>query len=404
MLTYQYEARDAGGQRLKGSLVAASEKEAVQALADKGLLPLRLSAGAIGGSLGGYRRRRPPPALVTARTYRQLSDLLKSGVSLLRSIEIIERQSEPGMLPDALADVRKSVADGEGLASSMAKHNRVFHPLAVNMIRAGEEGGFLEDVLGRIADYTEKEAELRGKVLGALAYPIALAVIGVGVVVVLLVFFVPQFEKMFSRLSAKGELPSVTMVLLGISSFLQSYGIFLFAGIVAGLFGVKRWIKTPSGREWFDRLRIGIPKIGPILKSFAIVRFTRVLGTMLANGIPLLTALRIAKESTGNVALSEAVGKAAENVTTGASLAEPLRASGLFPRDVIEMVTVAEESNTLERVLLDIADSTERRTSQQLDLFVRLLEPMMLVVMAILVGFIVSALLLPIMKMSSALE
>lgn len=308
------------------------------------------------------------------------------------------------MLPDALADVRKSVADGEGLASSMGKHSRVFHPLAVNMIRAGEEGGFLEDVLGRIADYTEKEAELRGKVLGALAYPMALAIIGVSVVVVLIVFFVPQFEKMFARLSAKGQLPTVTSVLLGTSEFLQTYGVFVLGGIVAAVYGMARWIQTSQGREWFDRFRIRVPKLGPIIKSFAIVRFTRVLGTMLANGIPLLTALRIAKDSTGNVALSQAVAQAAENVTTGASLAEPLRASGLFPRDVIEMVTVAEESNTLERVLIDIADSTERRTSQQLELFVRLLEPMMLMVMAVLVGFIVAALLLPIMKMSSTLQ
>jgi general secretion pathway protein F/type IV pilus assembly protein PilC len=403
-LTFQYEAQDSRGRRVTGTLSAASEREAVQALDEKGLLPIRVAASSVAAGLAGFRRRRPPSGLAMARTYRQLADLLRSGVSLLRSLDILERQAEPGMLPEALGDVRKSVADGEGLAVSMAKHPKVFGELAVSMIRAGEEGGFLEDVLARIADYTERETELRGKVLGALAYPAALAVIGTVVVVVLIVFFVPKFEKMFARLAAKGQLPGITSFLLAASDFLASYGVFLLFGLVAAGYAAVRWIRTPAGREWFDRTRIAIPKLGPILRSFAVVRFTRVLGTMLANGIPLLPALRIAKDSTGNVALTQAVAGAAENVTTGASLAEPLRASGLFPRDMIEMVTVAEESNTLERVLLDIADSTERRTTQQLDLFVRLLEPMMLVVMAAVVGFVVAALLLPIMKMSSALQ
>jgi general secretion pathway protein F/type IV pilus assembly protein PilC len=385
--------------------VAATEREVVQAIGDRGLLPIQVDvARSAGVSLGSLRQRRAPSGLVMARVYRQLSDLLRAGVSLLRAIEIVERQSEPGLLPDALADVRKSVADGEGLANSLSKHPQVFTDLAVSMIRAGEEGGFLEDVLTRIADYTEREAELRGKVMGAMAYPMFLSVIGVVVVVGLVVFFVPKFEKMFNRLRAKGELPGLTEGLLSTSYFLQSYGLYLLVGLVGLAYLAQRWLKTPVGKAWFDRVCIKVPRLGPIIRSFAIVRFTRVLGTMLANGIPLLTALRIAKDSTGNVALTEAIVKASENVATGASLAQPLRDSGLFPRDVVEMVAVAEESNTLEKVLVDIADSTERRTTQQLDLFVRLLEPMMLLVMAVVVMVIVAALLLPIMKMSSTLK
>ncbi|MBX9653303.1 type II secretion system F family protein [bacterium] len=405
MLTYQYEARDAAGQRVKGTMVAATEREVVQAMGDRGLLPIRIDAARQSAPVfAGLKRKKPPNGLVMARVYRQLSDLLKAGVSLLRAIEIIEKQSEAGMLPEALADVRKAVADGEGLATSLGKHPQVFDELAVSMIRAGEEGGFLEDVLSRIADYTEREAELRGKVMGAMAYPMFLSIIGVLVVSGLLVFFVPKFEKMFNKLRAKGQLPSITEWLLNTSYFMQTYGIFLLVGLIAGGYVLLRWLKTPSGRIWFDKVRISVPKLGSIIRSFAIVRFSRVLGTMLANGIPLLTALRIAKDSTGNVVLSEAISRAADNVTTGASLADPLRASGLFPRDVIEMVAVAEESNTLEKVLVDIADSTERRTTQQLDLFVRLLEPMMLLIMAAVVMAIVAALLLPIMKMSSTLK
>lgn len=404
-LTFQYEAIDTAGKRVTGTITATSEKEVVQAIGDRGLLPVRIDQAREGGTgLSFLQGKKPPTGLVMARVYRQLSDLLRAGVALLRAIEIIERQSEPGMLPEALADIRKSVADGEGLAASMGKHPRVFNDLTVSMIRAGEEGGFLEDVLTRIADYTEREAELRGKVMGAMAYPMFLSMVGTVVVVGLVVFFVPKFERMFNRLRAKGELPAITEWLLGVSEFLRNYGLYLLVGIVAVFYLVGQWLATPKGKAWFDRFRLAVPRLGPIIRSFAIVRFTRVLGTMLSNGIPLLTALRIAKDSTGNVALTEAISKAADNVTTGASLSDPLRASGLFPRDVIEMVAVAEESNTLERVLIDVADSTERRTTQQLDLFVRLLEPMMLLVMAVVVMIIVAALLLPIMKMSSALK
>jgi general secretion pathway protein F len=405
VLSFHYEAIEPSGKRVTGTISATSEKEVVQAIGDRGMLPIRIDAAS--ESTAGRRLfggKKAPSGLVMARVYRQLADLLRAGVALLRAIEIIERQSEPGMLPEALADIRKSVADGEGLAASMGKHPRVFNDLTVSMIRAGEEGGFLEDVLTRIADYTEREAELRGKVVGAMAYPMFLSVVGTLVVVGLVVFFVPKFERMFNRLRAKGELPGITEWLLGVSEFLRNYGLYLLAGIVVVFYLTGRWLATPAGTAWFDRFRLAVPTLGPIIRSFAIVRFTRVLGTMLSNGIPLLTALRIAKDSTGNVALTEAISKAADNVTTGASLSEPLRASGLFPRDVIEMVAVAEESNTLERVLIDVADSTERRTTQQLDLFVRLLEPMMLLVMAVVVMIIVAALLLPIMKMSSALK
>jgi general secretion pathway protein F/type IV pilus assembly protein PilC len=217
-----------------GTISATSEKEVVQAIGDRGLLPIRIDAAKEASSgLSGWRGKKPPSGLVMARVYRQLSDLLRAGVALLRAIEIIERQSEPGLLPEALGEIRKSVADGEGLAVSMGKHPRVFSDLTVSMIRAGEEGGFLEDVLTRIADYTEREAELRGKVMGAMAYPMFLSVVGTVVVVGLVVFFVPKFERMFNRLRAKGELPGITEWLLGVSEFLRNYGLYLLVGIVA---------------------------------------------------------------------------------------------------------------------------------------------------------------------------
>lgn len=339
-----------------------------------------------------------------ARTYRQLSDLLRSGVPLLRSLELLERQSGEPTLAAALVDVRKAVADGEGLAESMGKHPLVFAELAVSMVRAGQEGGFLEDVLSRIADYTEQEEELKGKVLGAMAYPIFLFVIGVTVITVLIVFFVPKFEQIFGRLRAKGQLPALTIGLLETSRFLQTYGLALLALAAVALAILRHAIRTPAGREKLDLYKLKAPALGAVLKNLAIVRFSRVLGTLLANGIPILAALRIAKDSTGNIILARTISRAADNVTTGESLTAPLRASGVFPTDVVEMVSIAEESNTLEKVLLDIADSLEKRTTRQLELVVRLLEPMMLLVMAAVTLVVVAALLLPIMRMSSALK
>ena len=403
MLAYEYTAKEPAGGRVAGTLNAGSEREALKALDDRGLMPLSIRPIAPSKPLLGSGKRSVSGREMV-RFYRQFSDLLRAGVPLLRGLELLERQSGEGALPVALAAVRKEVADGAGLAECMREHPNAFNELAVSMIKAGQEGGFLEDVLSRIADYTEREAELKGKVAGALAYPGFLFVVGSTVITVLVVFFVPKFGKIFARLEQKGQLPAITTGLLATSNFLGRYGVVLLAGAGAGAYGFARWRATPKGREAVDRAKITFPKVGDLFRNLALVRFTRVLGTMLANGIPILNALRIAKDSTGNVVLSRAIADAADNVTGGESLTEPLRASGHFPREMIEMVAIAEESNTLEKVLLDIADSTERRTTRQLDLVVRMLEPLMLLVMAAVTLVVVSALLLPVMKMSSALR
>lgn len=405
MADFQYIARNPSGGRVSGTLAVASERDVLSHLEERGLLPVAVRpAPAPALPVLSFKRKKKLSGRVMARVYRQLSDLLKSGVPLLRAIELLEKQGSEPALSEGLADVRRSVASGEGLAESMAKHPRLFNELALSMIRAGQEGGFLEDVLARIADYTEQEEELRGRVLGAMAYPIFLFVVGSTVITLLIVFFVPKFEQIFARLKSKGQLPAITEMLLATSGFLQGYGLILVALLGAGVYALVRHSRSPEGRERIDRLRITAPVIGEIILSLAIVRFSRVLGTLLANGIPILKALRIAKDSTGNVILSQAISRAADNITGGESLTEPLRQSGYFPRDVVEMVAIAEESNTLEKVLIDVADSTERRTTRQLELLVRLLEPMMLLIMAAITLVVVAALLLPVMKMSSALK
>jgi general secretion pathway protein F/type IV pilus assembly protein PilC len=393
------------GQRNNGTLTAASEREALAMLDAKGLYPvsIRMARGAQAAAAGGRSGKRVKVRQM-ATFYAQLADLLRSGVPLLRSLDILERQSTQATLGAIVREVRGKVADGTSLADAMNQYPRAFDELAVSMIRAGQEGGFLEDVLRRIADFTEQQEDLKAKVTGALAYPIFLAIAGLLVLNILVIFFVPQFKPIFDRLEEKGQLPMLTKVVMGVSAFLQNYLLWMIVGLVVTIVLYKRWVRSESGRMTMDRIRLRLPTAGTIFLNLAIARFTRILGTLLHNGIPILQALRIAKDSTGNRVLSQAIEKAAENVTAGNSLAAPLAACKHFPRDIVEMVAVGEESNSLEKVLVEIANGLEKRTTRQLDLFVRLLEPMMLLVMAGVTLFVVAGLLMPIFRMSSAVQ
>jgi general secretion pathway protein F len=330
--------------------------------------------------------------------------MVRGGVPLLRSLEILERQSAAPALSAILKEVHVKVADGTSLADAMAQYPRAFNELAVSMVRAGQEGGFLEDVLERVAIFTENQEDLKAKVMGAMAYPVFLAAVGVIVLNVLIIFFVPKFQPIFDKLEAKGQLPMLTQALIGISQVMQTY---FWAVILVGLavvVGFRQWAITSTGRAIVDAWRLRLPVAGKIYLSLALSRFTRILGTLLHNGIPILQALRIAKDSTGNRVLADAIESAAENVTAGNKLAEPLASCSYFPRDVVEMVSVGEESNQLEKVLINVADALEKRTARQLELFVRLLEPVMLLVMALIIGLVVAGLLLPVFKMSSAVK
>jgi general secretion pathway protein F/type IV pilus assembly protein PilC len=395
---FNYEAMASTGVRTSGTLVATSEREVLTMLDARGLYPVRIAPTK--AITTGKQKGRRVKSRHLATFYAQLADLLHSGVPLLRSLDILERQSSQPSLSEVLREVRARVADGSGLAEAMAQHPRTFDELAVSMVRAGQEGGFLEDVLRRIADFTEHQEDLKAKVTGAMAYPIFLAVVGFVVLNVLVIFFVPRFEPIFKKLEEKGELPTLTTLIVGLSHMLQQYGVIVLGVGVLAYVIFRRWAATPHGRMSMDALRLRLPGAGKIYLNLALSRFTRILGTMLHNGIPILQALRIAKDSTGNKVLAEAIEKSAENVKSGDTLAKPLGASKHFPRDVVEMVAVGEESNNLEKVLLDIANGLEKRTSRQLELFVRLLEPVMLLVMAVFTLIIVAGLLLPVFKMS----
>ncbi len=399
MPDFQYTAREVSGQQVTGVLSAASEHDVLSSLAARKLFPIKVDLAEEAKTEQRRLGRRVPARHLTV-FYRQLADLLKSGVPLLRSLHLLENQTSQPTLKYIIQNVAEHVADGTRLADAMKQHPRVFNDLSVSMVRAGEEGSFLEDVLKRIAAFGEHQEDLKSRVVGAMVYPAFLMSTGTVIVVWMLVQFVPKFAPIFERMSARDTLPWATTTLLGISNFAQNFWLLIVLCFGIAAFTVVKWAQTKPGRLRVDNLRLRASGLGPIVRSLAIARFCRILGTLLKNGVPILQSLRIAKDATGNVVLSHAIGSAADNVSAGKSLAQPLASSGEFPPEIVEMITVGEEANNLEQVLIDIADNMERRTNRQLELFVRLLEPVMLLIMAVLVVFVIAALLLPVLQMS----
>jgi type II secretory pathway component PulF len=400
MPDFAYVARTAAGQRVEGILSAATQREVLSALSAKELFPVQVKPA--GGKLqkAGQLKVRPQ---AMSQFYVQLAALLRSGVPLLRSLEVLERQSTNPTLQKIVDDLRLRITEGDSLAEAMSRHPRAFTELSRSIVRAGGEGGFLEEALERVAKFTDQQAELKGRVMGAMAYPIFLAVFGVSIVTVLVIFFVPKFEDLFSRLRERGELPLMTDWLLWVSDTVHAYGLLIAIAIAGLVLLVKQRLATDEGRWFIDRWRLKLPQAGVIYRNLAVSRFCRVLGTLLAGGVPIVRSLKISADSTGNRVLAAAINDAAENITAGESLAAPLAASGHFPPNVVEMVAVAEQSNTLETVLTNIADSLEKETWRRLDLFVRLLEPFMLLILASAVLVIVVALMLPMLKSAMAM-
>ena len=271
------------------------------------------------------------------------------------------------------------------------------------MVRAGSEGGFLEDALERVGVFVEKQEEIKGKTMGAIAYPIFVMFVGVVVVSVLLIFFVPQFKDIFAQLRAKGQLPQATELLLALSTMMTNYWwILLGIAAIVGL-ALNQYLKTPRGKHNADYLKIKTPLMGSVFLNLAVARFCQVLGTLLQNGVPILRSLEISRHAAGNLILSESIEQASEEITAGERLAKQLEKSGHFPQTVVEMISVAEESNSLDSVLVTISENLERTTFRRLETVVRLLEPMMLLILAAMVMFVVLALMLPILNSSNAL-
>jgi len=396
MPTYEYTARTAAGEQIAGVLQAENEQAAARALDERSLFPVRVAEQA---GEGIRRRARKVRGRELGVLYGQLADLLRAGVPLLRALQTAGRAATNRRLAEVVRAVGDDISSGKTLAEAMAVHPQVFSPLHSAMVRAGEEAGFLEDVLANLSDFLERQDELRSKVRGAMIYPAVLLTVGVLVVIGVLIGVVPKFRQFF-----RPPLPAPTAILFVLSDLLTTQLPLLLGLVVLGVLGVRSLLRSESGRRLWEQWRLKLPVVGRTNRMLAITRFCRILGTMLRNGVPILQALAISKDATGSDVLAGHIDRSIENVRAGEPLADPLRTSGLFPAEILEMIAVAEESNQLDKVLVEIANTVERRTNRQVDAAVRVLEPLILVVMAVLVGFIALGLVYPIFTMASALE
>lgn len=397
MADFHYQAKNAGGETVDGTVSAESEAAALRILTDRALFPLALD------NVSSTARERTVRRRVRTRDvgifYGQLADLIGSGVPLLRALDSLVRSTVNPRLVAVLKEVRSQVADGQSLTEALRAFPDVFPTLHTAMVQAGERASFLQDVLRSLSEFLERLDELRSKVVGAMIYPALLAGVGAVVLVGALLFFVPRFEPLLG--DAPKPLP--TELVFTLSRLLQGYWhLIALAGVGLGTLLASAF-SSEAGRRWFETWRLRVPVVGDALRLLAITRFCRILGTLLANGVPILQALAISRGATGSKVLGDRIGNALENVRAGKPLTDPLREGGYFPEQILAMIRVAEESNRLDKVLLHIADTVERRTNRQVDQAVRLLEPVILCFVALAIGFLALGLLLPIFTMASTL-
>jgi general secretion pathway protein F len=395
MAVFAYQARDATGRRVDGRQEGASRAAIVSELQSRGLSPISVRESVV----SGRRRRKQLSNRRLAAAYGQLSDLLKAGVPLLRSLALVGRGKSDLRLAAAVNGIAERVSEGERLADSMRAIGG-FPEIHIAMVQAGERGGFLEEVLAELSVFLEHQSERRATVIGNLIYPAILLLVGFGVVVAALVFFVPKFQDFFDGM----DLPIATRLLLGMSDFITGWWPLMLAMLVAAVVG---WIMVrdrPGVRRRVAIWQLKVPIMGELTRTMSVARFTRMLGTLLANGIPLLASMRISREAAGNPLLAEAIDAAVEAVGGGESLAKPLEQSGLFGEEVVEMISVGENANNLAVVLVGIARNAERKTDRLLDTMLKLMEPAMLLLLAGAVMFIFMALVVPMMSLSSQID
>ncbi len=403
MASYEFKARNAGGELVADVITADSERAVMEILDRRGLFPveIREKTAAAGRSVrAGIRGRVKTDELVAFA--RQLADLLKVGITLNKALDALARQTPESEFGRILDNLRADVASGTPLSQAMEKFPRCFNELFVSMVEAGEAGGFIEESLERVASFSEQIQELKSRVRAAMAYPILLSVLGTATVVFLLVFFIPRFTQIFSDMG--GALPWPTLVLIGVSNFMQSYGIFLLAALVVLGFIGYRVLGTDSGKLAFDRVKLKIPAVGPVFQKAAIARFARILGTLLKSGVSILDAIEITRKAVGNRWFGLHIEEAYGQVKEGKRLAEPLRGYPEFPRIVVDMIAVGEETGSMEDVLVKIADNYDRQVDRAVKVLVSLMEPLMLIFMGGVVGAIVISMLLPVFTLQSIVK
>ena len=417
MPVFAYEAMNASGQEVKDQVEAASSDEAIQKIRARGQYPTKVREQAAKKKVakkekaakGGAPTRKMPiaiggvPRKQLVNFTRQLSTLQDAGLPILRSLQILEQQQKPGLLKAIVGGVADEVESGGSLSDAMGKYPKAFDKLYTNMIAAGEAGGVLDLILARLADFMEKAARLKKKVIGAMIYPGVVITIAVGIVSMIMIVVIPKFKKIFEDFGLK--LPAVTQLLLDISDFMANqYGwaYLIAAPIVFSVFW--RLIRiSEGGRYYTDAFLLKIPILGGILGKTAVARFTRTLGTLISAGVPILEAINITKETCGNEVYSRALMKVHDAIREGESMAEPLKATKVCDTIVVNMIDVGEETGDLDKMLMKVADNYDADVDVLVASLISILEPVMVVVLGVIVGFIVIALFMPMISLMEGL-
>jgi type II secretory pathway component PulF len=409
MPTFIYKALQADGAVIQGQLDAGGRQEAFRQIESRGWRPVSLNEPALVNPPASTSSATTPSTdlprfasgirRVSGRALenftRLLSSLLAAGVPLSRALVILHKEAASPAAQIQWKQIHDSVVDGASLASAMARSPDVFPRVYVAMVEAGETGGFLDVVLGQIADFQAREKEMRSKVLTALLYPSILLVLALSVLTFLLVFFIPRFQGIFEGFGA--QLPLLTRVIVAISDALRHYGLFAAVAVVVAAFLVRNWLSSPAGRRAWEGLILRLPLIGPLVAQYAMARFCRMLGTLLAADVPLINALNVARRSIGNQILVDAVSNSIERVREGKALGPSLaNCRTLFPGSILEMISVGEESGRLDDELVRIADLTEGDLDRRLKMAVALAEPLMLFFIAGFIGTIFIGMVIPI--------
>ena len=428
MPKYSYVAMDSRGRETKGTLDVASQNEAITRVKEMGFFPTKIvevekekadkkvkgaakpKPGAKGAKRGNINLNIKIPGLsgrvknkVLTTFTRQLATLVDAGLPLLRGLRVLEKQERNATLKGIIGELALAIEGGSTFSEGLAQHPKVFNRLFVNMVKAGELGGVLEVVLNRLSEFMEKAQKIKGKVVAAMFYPLAVMTVAVVIMGVLMVFVIPKFREVFSNLLEGKDLPAFTRLVLGISETIKNNILYTLAAVAVAV-GLFMWtIRTRVGRRLWDKFKLKVPVLGPVISKVAIGRFTRTLGTLVSSGVPILQALNIVKETAGNVIIAGAVSAVHDSVKEGETITAPLEASNVFPPMVISMVDVGEQTGALPEMLLKIADNYDDEVDNAVSAMTSLLEPIMIVFLAVVVGSIVIAMFLPLIALMSGI-
>jgi type IV pilus assembly protein PilC len=401
--TFSYKAVDLAGVPKKGEIAGASKQAVTDALREQGLVVMDLVEKKTGFNVElSLGPKRVKPAELTIMS-RQLATMISSGMTLLRAFYVLEEQIENKRLKETIGLVREDIESGISFSEALGRHPKIFNPLYVAMVRAGEAGGVLEESLERVADQLEKDDNLRRQVKAAMAYPTVVLSFAMIVLLALIAFIVPVFVGVFKEFG--GELPLITKFTVGLSHFVTGQWYLLFGGTVGTVVGIKKWKASVGGRKQWDRLRLRIPfKIGTVVQKIALARWSRTFSALYSAGVPIMQAIEVTGQTAGNTVVEEAMSSVIESVKSGGSIAAPLRDAPIFPNMVAQMIAVGEETGNLDTMLSKVADFYEDEVAAAVKALTSILEPIMIVLVGGIVGFIVIAMYMPMFKVYDSIK